>query len=34
ELWGRSLRERACSLIRIAHPDFRAELEEAAERLC
>ncbi|HYZ03075.1 MAG TPA: acetyl-CoA hydrolase/transferase C-terminal domain-containing protein [Candidatus Binatia bacterium] len=34
ELRGRSLRERACSLIRIAHPDFRAGLEEAAERLC
>jgi acyl-CoA hydrolase len=34
ELRGRSLRERAGSLIRIAHPDFRAGLEEAAERLC
>lgn len=29
-LWGRSLRERAESLIRISHPDFREELEKAA----
>ena len=29
-LWGRSLRERARSLIDIAHPDFREELERAA----
>ncbi len=29
-LYGRSLRERATSLIGIAHPDFRAKLEEAA----
>ncbi|HEX3803120.1 MAG TPA: acetyl-CoA hydrolase/transferase C-terminal domain-containing protein [Solirubrobacteraceae bacterium] len=34
ELRGRSLRERANSLIAIAHPDFRAALSEAAERLC
>lgn len=34
ELRGRSLRERACRLIQIAHPDVRAGLEEAAERLC
>jgi acetyl-CoA hydrolase len=34
ELRGRSLRERACGLIRIAHPDFRAELQAAAERVC
>jgi acyl-CoA hydrolase len=34
ELRGRSLRERAASLTRIAHPDFRAELEAAAERVC
>ena len=34
-LWGRSLRERARSLIDIAHPDFREELERAAgERNC
>ncbi len=32
DLHGRSLRERAEALIRIAHPDFRAELEEAARR--
>jgi acetyl-CoA hydrolase len=30
QLFGRSLRERARGLIAIAHPDFRAELEEAA----
>jgi acetyl-CoA hydrolase len=29
-LWGRSLRDRARSLIDIAHPDFREELERAA----
>jgi acyl-CoA hydrolase len=29
-LWGRSLRDRARSLIEIAHPDFREELERAA----
>ncbi len=34
ELRGRTLRERADSLIAIAHPDFRAALTEAAERLC
>jgi acyl-CoA hydrolase len=34
ELRGRSLRERAQSLIAVAHPDFRAALAEAAERLC
>ena len=30
DLYGRSLRERARSLIDIAHPDFREELERAA----
>jgi acyl-CoA hydrolase len=30
DLYGRSLRERAKSLIEIAHPDFRDELERAA----
>jgi acetyl-CoA hydrolase len=30
DLFGRSIRERARSLIDIAHPDFRDELEEAA----
>jgi acetyl-CoA hydrolase len=29
-LWGRSLRDRARSLIDISHPDFRDELERAA----
>jgi acetyl-CoA hydrolase len=31
-LFGKSLRERAAALIEIAHPDFRAELREAARR--
>jgi 4-hydroxybutyrate CoA-transferase len=31
-LHGRSLRERASAVIEIAHPDFRAELREAARR--
>jgi acetyl-CoA hydrolase len=34
ELRGRPLRERAESLIALAHPDFRPALAEAAERLC
>ena len=33
DLCGASVRERAKSLIAIAHPDFRAELTEEAERL-
>jgi acyl-CoA hydrolase len=33
EIWGRSTRERADALIRIAHPKFRDELEEAAREL-
>ena len=32
-LQGKSLRQRALSLISIAHPDFRDELAEAAERI-
>lgn len=32
QLRGRDLRQRARSLIAIAHPDFRAELMEAYER--
>ena len=32
DLFGRSLRDRARQLINIAHPDFRAELEEAAAK--
>lgn len=34
KLRGKTNRERARELIRIAHPDFRPELEEAARRLC
>lgn len=33
ELKGRTLRERARALIAIAHPDFRSDLEKAAESL-
>jgi 4-hydroxybutyrate CoA-transferase len=33
ELFGNSLRERARSLIAIAHPDFRADLQREARRL-
>ena len=33
ELFGRSVRERARSLIAIAHPDYRDELEREARRL-
>ncbi|HXK09427.1 MAG TPA: acetyl-CoA hydrolase/transferase C-terminal domain-containing protein, partial [Vicinamibacteria bacterium] len=29
-LFGKSLRERACALIECAHPDFREELRKAA----
>ena len=32
-LKGKSVRQRAEALISIAHPDFRAELEEEAKRL-
>lgn len=32
ELFGRSVRERAASLIAIAHPDFRDELTREARR--
>jgi acyl-CoA hydrolase/GNAT superfamily N-acetyltransferase len=32
DLWGKSVRDRALALISIAHPDFRAELLEAARR--
>lgn len=34
ELTGRTHRERAEELIRVAHPDFRDELREAAENIC
>lgn len=32
DLWGKSTSERAKALIEIAHPDFRADLEEAFEK--
>jgi 4-hydroxybutyrate CoA-transferase len=32
-LWGKSIRQRAMELIAIAHPDFRAELREEAQRM-
>lgn len=32
QLWGKTLRQRAESLIRIAHPDFREQLTEATEK--
>lgn len=32
DLWGKNIRERALSLIEIAHPDFRSELLAAAKR--
>jgi acyl-CoA hydrolase/GNAT superfamily N-acetyltransferase len=32
DLWGKSVRERALSLIEVAHPDFRAELLSEAKR--
>ena len=32
-LWGKNHRQRARELIAVAHPDFRAELKQAAERL-
>jgi acyl-CoA hydrolase/GNAT superfamily N-acetyltransferase len=32
DLWGKSVRERALSLIEIAHPDFRGDLLSAAKR--
>ena len=34
DLYGRSMRERAKSLIAISHPDFREELERAAKERC
>lgn len=32
DLWGKTIRERTCALIEIAHPQFRAELLAAAKR--
>jgi acyl-CoA hydrolase len=34
QLRGRTARDRARALVAIAHPDFRAELSEAAARMC
>ena len=34
QLRGKSAKQRAQALIAIAHPDFRAELREAANRMC
>jgi acyl-CoA hydrolase len=31
DLWGRNIRQRACALIEIAHPDFRPDLISAAK---
>ena len=33
DLYGRSIRERAMALVEIAHPDFRAQLAEEAEKV-
>jgi acyl-CoA hydrolase len=33
EIWGRSLRERAEALIKVAHPKFRDDLEREAAAL-
>ena len=33
QLLGKSIRERARELIAVAHPNFRADLQKAAERL-
>ncbi len=33
-LYGKSVRQRAAALISIAHPDFRAELQEGASTRC
>jgi len=32
-LWGKNHRQRAQELVAVAHPDFRADLKQAAERL-
>jgi acyl-CoA hydrolase len=32
DLWGKNIRQRACALIEIAHPDFRPELINAAKK--
>ena len=33
DLWGKTLRERADLLISIAHPDFRAELQQEVREI-
>jgi acetyl-CoA hydrolase len=33
DLYGKSLRQRAQALINVAHPQFREELEKAAQKL-
>jgi acetyl-CoA hydrolase len=33
DLYGKTIRQRAQALIRIAHPDFRDELTRAAKEL-
>jgi acetyl-CoA hydrolase len=33
DLYGKTIRQRAQSLINIAHPDFRAELKKVATEL-
>lgn len=32
DLWGKNIRQRAMALIEVAHPDFRAELLDAAKK--
>jgi len=32
-LYGKTIRQRACELINIAHPNFRDELTQAARKL-
>ena len=34
QLRGKSAKQRAQALIAIAHPDFRASLREAANKMC
>jgi acetyl-CoA hydrolase len=33
DLYGKSIRQRAQQLIKVAHPDFRADLEKQAQEL-
>ena len=34
DLYGRTVRQRAQQLIKVAHPDFRKDLEKKAKELC